>query len=80
MAIKVRSQKSYYVTEFTVELPAHAGELHDVLRAIRSTGKTVVLYNEGNILGINVEQKEKVPAGHIDDQIRDLLGLGTKLL
>ena len=80
MAIKVRSQKSYYVTEFTVELPVRAGELHDVLMAIRSTGKTVVLYNEGNILGINVEQKEKVPAGQIDDQIRDLLGLGTKLL
>ena len=80
MAIKVKSQKSYYVTEFNVEVPINAGELHDVLRAIKSTGKTVTLYNEGSVLGINVEQKEKVPSGHVDEQIRDLLGLGTKLL
>lgn len=79
MAIKIKSQKSYYVTEFNVELPAQCGELHDVLRAMKSTGKAVTLYNDGNILGINVEQKEKVPAGEIDDQIRDLLGLDTKV-
>ena len=80
MAIRIKSQKSYYVTEFNVETPANAGELHDVLRAIKSTGKTVILYNDGSVLGINVEQKEKVPAGAIDTQIRDLLGLDTKLL
>jgi len=80
MAIRVKSQKSYYVTEFNVELPMNCGELHDVLKAIKSTGKTVVQYNDGNVLGINVEQREKVPAGEVDDQIRDLLGLGTKLL
>jgi hypothetical protein len=80
MAIKVRTQKSYYVTEFTVELPAHIGELHDVLKAIKTTGKTIVQYNDGSVLGINVEQKEKIPSEEIDAQIRALLGLETKFL
>ena len=35
MAIRVKTQKSYYVTEFTVELPADAGEIDDQLRAIK---------------------------------------------
>lgn len=80
MAIRVKVQKSYYVTEFNVELPASCGELNDVLRAIKSTGKTVFQYNDGNVLGINVEQREKIPSDAIDRQIRDLLGLDTKLL
>ena len=80
MALRVKTQKSYYVTEFTVELPADAGEIDDQLRAIKSTGKTVILHNDGHVLGINVEQKEKIPTDAIDTQIRELLGLGTKLL
>jgi hypothetical protein len=51
-----------------------------MLRAIKSTGKTVFQYNDGNVLGINVEQREKIPTGEVDEQIRDLLGLATKLL
>ena len=80
MAIKVKTQKSYYVTEFTVELPTDCGELNDMLQAIKSTGKATTLYNDGNILGINVEQKEKVPSGSIDEKIREILGLDTKFL
>ena len=80
MAIRAKTQKSYYVTEFTVELPANAGEVEDQLKAIKTTGKTVTLYNDGHVLGINVEQKEKIPTDAIDTQIRELLGLGTKLL
>jgi hypothetical protein len=80
MAIKVKTQKSYYVTEFNLELPAHAGELDDTLKAIQTTGKSVTLYNDGSVLGINVEQKEKIPSEVIDQKIRDLLGLDTKFL
>jgi hypothetical protein len=80
MAIKVKTQKSYYVTEFTVELPVTNGDLDDLLKAIKSTGKTVTVYNQGHILGINVEQREKVPAGEIDTKIRNILGLDTKFL
>ena len=80
MAIKVKTQKSYYVTEFTVELPVNNGDLDDLLKAIKSTGKTTTLYNRGSVLGINVEQREKVPAGEIDTKIRNLLGLDSKYL
>lgn len=80
MAIKVKTQKSYYVTEFNLELPSHAGELDDTLKAIQTTGKSVTLYNDGSVLGINVEQKEKIPSEVIDQKIRDLLGLDTKFL
>jgi hypothetical protein len=80
MAIKVKTQKSYYVTEFNLELPSHAGELDDTLKAIQTTGKSVTLYNDGSVLGINVEQKEKIPSDAIDQKIRDLLGLDTKFL
>ena len=80
MAIKVNTQKSYYVTEFNLELPSHAGELDDTLKAMQTTGKSVTLYTDGSVLGINVEQKEKIPSEAIDQKIRDLLGLDTKFL
>jgi hypothetical protein len=63
-----------------LELPSHAGELDDTLKAIQTTGKSVTLYNDGSVLGINVEQKEKIPSEAIDQKIRDLLGLDTKFL
>jgi hypothetical protein len=78
MAIKVKTQKSYYVTEFNVELPTNLEELNKELKEMESTGKTVIMHNEGSILGVNVEQKEKVPSDAVDKQIRALLGLKTK--
>jgi hypothetical protein len=78
MAIKVISQKSYYVTEFNVETNTNLEELKGELDGMESTGKTVVVHNDGNILGINVEQKAKVPSDAVDKQIRTLMGLKTK--
>ena len=78
MAIKVMSQKSYYVTEFNVEPNTNLEELKKELDAMESTGKTVIVQNDGNILGINVEQKAKVHSEAVDKQIRTLMGLKTK--
>ena len=81
MAIKVKTQKSYYVTEFNLELPSHAGELDDTLKAIQTTGKSVTLYNDGQCSRNQCQsRKKKFQSDAIDQKIRDLLGLDTKFL
>lgn len=79
MAIKVKVQKDYFRTEVSVELPANPADVDQLLKATATTGKMVVLYNNGHIQGINVEQNSK-----IDDeesaQIKNILGIGEKKL
>ena len=77
MAIKIKVQRDYLLTEFSVE--ASASELDDVLKAIKTSGKAVTLYNNGSVQGINVEQKTKLTESQ-SSQIRELLNIADKVL
>jgi hypothetical protein len=79
MAIKIKVQRDVLRTEATIELPADVSQVDEILKAAKTDGKMVVLYNNGFIQGINIEQNQKIPetkAAHI----RTILKLGDKEL
>jgi hypothetical protein len=49
------------------------------MRATKTNGKMVVLYNQGYVQGINIEQNTKVPEGK-SEEIRQILNVDTKEL
>jgi hypothetical protein len=77
MAIKVNVQRDYLLTEFSVE--ADVSELDHVLKQIKTSGKTVILYNGGAIQGINVEQRTKLTEEQ-SEKVRQLIGIKDKVL
>lgn len=79
MAIKIKVQKDYYLTEVSIDLPSDPGELDDLLKAIKTTGKIVTQYNQGSVQGINIEQRTKIPES-VSSEIRRLLGIGETIL
>lgn len=60
MAIKINVQKDFLRTEASISLPASVADVDDLLRATKTNGKMIVLYNQGFIQGINVEQNTKL--------------------
>ena len=79
MPTKVKAQKDYLLTEVTIELPANVAELDGIMRARKASGKLVVLYQDGGIVGVNVEQKKKATESE-SVKVRDLLKVDTKTL
>jgi hypothetical protein len=60
MAIKIKVQRDYLLTEASVELVANVSDVDEILKATKANGKMVVLYNNGFIQGINIEQRTKM--------------------
>jgi hypothetical protein len=79
MAIKVSTQKDYLRTESTVVLPASVAEVDEQLRGAKTSGKMVVLYNNGHIQGINIEQNSKMTEAQ-STETRVRLGVSDLLL
>lgn len=79
MKPKIKVQKDYYLTEVSIELPADPTELDELLKAIKTTGKTVTQYNQGSVQGINIEQRTRIPES-VAAEIRRLLGIGEAVL
>ena len=79
MAVNVKIQKDFFTTEVSVDLPAQVAEWDEVLRATKTNGKMVVLYNQGSVQGINIEQKLKISETQAPE-IRNMLGIGEKIL
>ena len=77
MAIKIKAQKDYLLTELTVE--GSASDIDDVMKSIKASGKTVVLYNNGAIQGINVEQKTKLTEGQ-SSKVREFINVDDAIL
>ncbi len=79
MAIRIKVQKDYYMTEASIDLPGDVRQLDELLRAMKSTGKMVVQYNQGSVQGINVEQRTKI-SDAAAAEIRALLKIGETAL
>jgi hypothetical protein len=77
MAIHIKAEKSYYVTEVSIDLPAKVEDVDALLRELKTNGKMVVVYNGGSVQGHSFEQRTHIPEA-VDAQIRNLLKLGTK--
>lgn len=79
MAVKMKAQRDYYLTEVSVALPATVSEVDLLLKATKANGKMVVLYNGGAVQGINVEQRTKISDAK-SEEIRGALSIETKAL
>jgi hypothetical protein len=60
MAIKINVQRDFLRTEASIALPANVADVDELLRATKTNGKMIVLYNQGFVQGINVEQNTKL--------------------
>lgn len=78
MPIRIKDSHSYYVTESSVALPADPAEVDQLARSLKSSGKMVVQYNMGGIQWISIEQRTKITSDVSDDQIREILGIGSR--
>lgn len=74
MAINIKVQRDYLLTEASVEASADIKDVDDLLKATKTNGKLIVLYNEGHVQGINVEQRTKL-SDIKADKVRRLLKL-----
>jgi hypothetical protein len=79
MAIKIKVQRDYLRTEASISLPASVSDVHEVLIATKTNGKMVVLYNQGAVQGINIEQNTKISDSK-SEEIRTLLDVKDKEL
>jgi hypothetical protein len=79
MAIKIKVQRDVLRTEATIELPADVSQVDEILKATKTSGKMIVLYNDGFIQGINIEQNQKIPESK-SSHIRTILKLEDKEL
>lgn len=79
MAFEIRVQKDYYLTEVSLDLPVSIARVDEVLRETKTNGKVVILYSQGHIVGINIEQRTKISPAQ-SAEIRPLLAIGEKIL
>lgn len=77
MAIKVKAQKNYYLSEISIELPTDMAALADLMRALKSTGRIVATYNQGGVMMVNVEQRTHISVT-LDEEVRRVLGITTR--
>jgi hypothetical protein len=49
------------------------------MRSSKATGKIVAVYNQGGMLGVNVEQKQHI-SEKVADEVRKIVGVGTREL
>ena len=79
MAIKLKIQKDYLLTEASVELPANFNELDAEMRKMKATGKIVAVYSDVGLLGVNVEQKSRATEKE-SEQMRTIMGVKSENL
>jgi hypothetical protein len=79
MPVKIKTQKDYLLTEVNIELPADLAALDAIMKATKATGKIVAVYNQGGVLGVNIEQRTKATDADAV-KVRDILGVETKSL
>lgn len=79
MTIKIKVQKDIFRTEVSVDPSASVAQVDELLKATKTNGKLVVLYNQGFVQGINVEQNSKV-SDLASSEVRKILGIEDKSL
>lgn len=79
MPIKITAQKDYLKTEFSVSPSSSVADVDELLRGTKTSGKMIVLYNQGHVQGINVEQNSRLKEGQ-SDEVRKLIKVATETL
>jgi hypothetical protein len=76
VAISIVTQKDYLETEATISSKSDIGEVSDLLKALKTNCKMIVLYNGGAVQAINIEMHTKMLKEQ-SDKVRELLGITT---
>jgi hypothetical protein len=79
MAVKIKTQRDYLVTEVSMELPVDLNALDSLMKVSRATGKIVAVYTDGGVNGVNVEQRAKISA-KVAEKVRELVGVETEVI
>jgi hypothetical protein len=79
MAVTVKTQKDHLLTEVSIALPTDLNSLDSLMRSSKATGKIVAVYNQGGMLGVNIEQKTHVSEA-LSEEVRKIVGVGTREL
>lgn len=79
MAIRIKSQTDYLLTEANIELPCDLAELDYLMKRMKGSGKIVALYQGGGLYGVNIEQKTKI-RDNMSDEVRDMIGIMSREL
>lgn len=77
MAIRIKGQKSYYLTEVSIDIPANVADVDELVKGLKTNGKMIVVYSGGSTQGINIEQRTPITNDSIDEKIRALIGIET---
>lgn len=77
MAIEIKVQRDFLRTEASITLPANVSDVDEIMRATKTNGKMVVLYNQGYVQGINIEQNSRISEAK-SEEIRQILNVDTK--
>ena len=79
MAVKVKTQKDHLLTEVSIALPTDLNALDILMRSSKATGKIVAVYNQGGMLGVNIEQKQHI-SEQDSEKVRGIVGVKTREL
>lgn len=79
MAINIKSQKDCLTTKVVISLPVDLNALDQLMRTSKATGHIVATYNQGGMLGVNIEQNKSM-TDKLSAQVREIVGIGTKEL
>lgn len=77
MAVRILQQKDYLEMEATIDPKTSVAEVHELLRAMKTNARLIILYNGGSVQAINVEQYTKMSDAK-SDQVREMLGVKSQ--
>jgi hypothetical protein len=75
MAISAKVQRDYLLTEASISLPASVSEVDEIMIASKTNGKLTVIYNDGHIQGINIEQRTRI-SDSLSVEVRAIVAVG----
>lgn len=77
--LKIKTQTDYFLTEVTFEAPVDLAEVQQMIKRTHSNSKITAIFNEGGVIGVNIEQKKRVKADQ-SANIREMLGVKSEII
>ena len=74
MALKIKTQTDYLVTEVTFQAPVDLNEVQQLVKETKSNAELTGMYNMGGALGVSLRQRTRVPA-EVSEEVRRLIGV-----
>lgn len=76
MSVKIKTQNDYLLTEVAIALPTNLSDLAELMKTLKATGRIVVMFSNGGIFGVSVEQRLKLKDAD-SKSVREALSIGS---